>query len=484
MIIEAEKQKYEIVIGIEIHAQLNVDAKLFSKSKADSGNNINEDVSLFDIATPGKMPILNMGAVQKAVKTGLALNAEINLNSVFDRKHYFYPDLPQGYQITQFYEPIIKNGYLEVELEDGSNKKIRIARAHLEQDAGKLVHDLIPNKTAVDLNRSGIPLLEIVSEADIKSPHEASEYIKNLRAILRSIESCNGDMEKGEMRCDVNISVMPLGSKTFGTRCEIKNVNSVRFVSKAIEYEANRQVKEIEEGREIICETRLFDSVLGVTKSMREKEDASDYRYIPEPDLKPVFLTQQFVEEIKSTLPELPFAKKSRYQKNLGLTAHEAGLLTSEKEISLYFEELLLLVEDVKLCTNWIVGELFAKLNSTSTNLSDSKITVKNFAQLLNAIKKGEISGKQAKEVFSIMFDDGSDALEIIKKKGFIQISDESKILEIISAVLNVNQEKVAQYKEGKTKLFGYFTGEVMKASKGMVNPALASKILRQQLEN
>lgn len=484
MIIETQKQKYEIVIGIEIHAQLNVNAKLFSRSKADSGNGINEDVSLFDIATPGKMPILNMSAVKEAVKTGLALNAEINLNSIFDRKHYFYPDLPQGYQITQFYEPIVKNGYLEIELEDGSLKKIRIARAHLEQDAGKLIHDLIPGKTAVDLNRSGIPLLEIVSEADIKSPHEASEYIKNLRSVLRAVESCNGDMEKGEMRCDVNISVMPLGSKVFGTRCEIKNVNSIRFVAKAIEYEANRQVKELEEGREIICETRLFDSVLGVTKSMRAKEDASDYRYIPEPDLKPVFLTQEFVDEIKSILPELPFAKKNRYQKDLKLMSHEAGLLTAEKETSSYFEELLSLVNDAKLCANWIVGELFAKLNSASIHLSDCKINPKNFAELLNAIKKGEISGKQAKEVFAIMFEEGTSALEVIKQKGFVQISDEGAILDIISNILNDNQDKVAQYKEGKTKLFGYFTGEVMKASKGMVNPALASKLLKQKLES
>ena len=483
MIIEAKNKKYEIVIGIEIHAQLNVNAKLFSSSRADSGNGVNEDVSMFDIATPGKMPILNMKAVEQAVKTGLALNAEVNTNSIFDRKHYFYPDLPQGYQITQFYEPIVKNGFVEIELEDGSIKKIRVARAHLEQDAGKLMHDLVPNKTVVDLNRSGIPLLEIVSEADIKSPFEASEYIKNLRSILRAVNSCNGDMEKGEMRCDVNISVMPLGSKVFGTRCEIKNVNSVRFVAKAIEYEANRQVEEIEAGREIICETKLFDSVLGVTKSMRTKEEAGDYRYIPEPDLKPVKLEKEYIESIKKTLPELPFAKKARYQKDLGLSSHEAGLLTLEKETSAYFEELLALVKDAKLCANWILVELFAKLNLANMNLNDCKVDYKSFAELLNAIKSGEISGKQAKEVFAEMFETGKNAKEIIKEKGFVQLSNEGEILKIILDVLAQNSEKVAEYRSGKTKLFGYFTGEVMKASKGTVNPALASKLLKEQLD-
>ena len=483
MIIETQNQKYEIVIGIEIHAQLNIKAKLFSCSRADSGNDINENVSLFDIATPGQLPILNMKAVEEAAKIGVALNAEVNLKSMFDRKHYFYPDLPQGYQITQFYEPIIKNGKLEIELEDGSIKIIRIARAHLEQDAGKLVHDLIPNKTVVDLNRSGIALLEIVSEADIQSPHEACEYIKNLRSTLRAINACNADMEKGEMRCDVNISIMPVGSSAFGTRCEIKNVNSVKFVAKAIEYEANRQVKEIEAGREIICETRLFDSNLGVTKSMRSKESATDYRYIPDPDIKPVIITKEFVQEIEKNLPELPFAKKTRYQAEFGLSSHEAGLLTAEKEISSYFEALLPLVNNSKLCSTWITGELFAKFNATNQTLKTCKINTQNFAELLNAIQQNEISGKQAKDVFTEMFETGKDAKEIIKEKGFVQISNTEEIAKIINTVLEKNASKVEEYKSGKVKLFGYFTGEVMKLSKGMVNPALASELLKKQLD-
>jgi aspartyl-tRNA(Asn)/glutamyl-tRNA(Gln) amidotransferase subunit B len=482
MKIQGRKTEYEIVIGIEIHAQLNVKHKLFSYSKAESGMEANSNVSIFDIATPGKMPILNREAVNKAIAVGLSFNAEINQHSIFDRKHYFYPDLPQGYQITQFYEPIIKNGFLEIELEDGSVKKIRIARAHLEQDAGKLVHDLIPQKSVVDLNRSGVPLLEIVSEADIKSPFEATEYIKNLRSILRAINACNGDMEKGEMRCDINISVMPVGSKVFGTRCEVKNVNSIRFVAKAIEYEANRQVAEIEEGREIACETRLFDAISGATKAMRTKESSSDYRYIPEPDLKPVKITKEEIEKAKKVLPELPFAKKTRYISELSLPKHEAGLLTEEAETSTYFEEILAKVGDAKLCANWLVGELFAKLNESGNELSSVK--PQDFAELLNAIKKGEISGKQGKEVFAEMFETGRKATEIIKEKGFVQVSDEGAIIKIITEVLEKNAEKVAEYKSGKTKLFGFFTGEVMKASKGMVNPALASKLLKEKLDS
>ena len=483
MIIETEKGKYELVIGIEIHAQLNVHAKLFSKTRAASGDEPNSDVSFFDIANPGKMPILNEMAVEKAVKFGLAVDAEINKASIFDRKHYFYPDLPAGYQITQFYEPIVKNGALEIELENGDFKKIQIARAHLEQDAGKLMHDVIPGKTAVDLNRSGVPLLEIVSEAQIKSPHEACEYIKNLRAILRAVGSCNGDMEKGEMRCDINISVMPLGSKVFGTRCEVKNVNSIKFVAKAIEYEALRQVKEIEEGRPIICETRLFDANLGVTKSMRGKETAADYRYMPEPDLKPITLTDEFILGLKKEIPELPLQKLGRYTKELGLTKHEALLLSSEIEISTYFESLLKHVNDPKLCANWMVGELFARLNESGLLIIECKVGAENLAQLLNSVKKGEISGKQAKEVLEEMFESGAKAEAIIKEKGFVQVSDPTLILKIIEEVLSNNSEKVAEYKAGRVKLFGFFTGEVMKLSKGSVNPGLASTLLKEKLD-
>jgi aspartyl-tRNA(Asn)/glutamyl-tRNA(Gln) amidotransferase subunit B len=483
MIIKTERAEYEIVIGIEVHAQLNLDAKLFSQTSINFGDEINENVSFFDIASPGKLPILNKKAVEEAVKIGLSLNAEINPMSIFDRKHYFYPDSPQGYQITQFYEPIVKNGFLEIELPEGGLKKIRITRAHLEQDAGKLMHDLIQGKTVVDYNRVGATLLEIVSEPDIKSPFEASEYIKNLRAILRATGACKGDMEKGEMRCDVNVSVMPLGSKVFGTRCEIKNVNSVRFVAKAIEYEANRQVEEIEAGRKITSETRLFDSALSITKAMRGKENASDYRYIPEPDLKPIYITAEFIEEIKKGLPEMPFSKKIRYQNEFGLSSFEAGLLTLEVETSKYFEELLSLIKDAKLCANWMLGELFAKLNASNLELSSCKVKPSDLGELLSKIKNGDISNTQGKEVFAEMFETGEKATDIIKKKGFVQISGEDAILKIIKEVLANHKEKVEEYKTGKTKLFGFFTGEVMKASKGMVNPAVASKVLKDELE-
>jgi aspartyl-tRNA(Asn)/glutamyl-tRNA(Gln) amidotransferase subunit B len=484
MKIEGKHGSYEVVIGIEIHAQLNVKAKLFSQSAVDWEDAPNTNVSMFDIAIPGKMPILNKKVVEEAVKVGLAFNATINKHSIFDRKHYFYPDLPQGYQITQFYHPIIENGNLEIELEDGSTKIIRIARAHLEQDAGKLVHDLIPNNTVVDLNRSGIPLLEIVSEADIKSPYEASEYIKNLRLTLRSIGASNGDMEKGEMRCDVNISVMPVGSKVFGTRCEIKNVNSIKFVAKAIEYEAERQVREIEAGKQIICETRLFDSSLGVTKSMRIKEMASDYRYIPEPDLKPINITEEFISSVKDKMPELPLLKRKKYKEELNLSRHEATILTEEPETAIFFESVLSEVKDAKLCANWLLVELFARLNTSGQSLLECKINPAKFAQLLLSIKSGEVSGKQAKEILIEMFETGKSANEIIKEKGFTQTNDEAEIIKIINNVLLKNAEKVLEYKSGKVKLFGFFTGEIMKASGGKVNPAITSKLLKQILES
>jgi aspartyl-tRNA(Asn)/glutamyl-tRNA(Gln) amidotransferase subunit B len=482
MIIEGEKGKYEIVIGIEIHAQVNSKAKLFSKTKADSGNDANEDVSFFDIASPGKMPILNEFVLNQAIKTGLSLNAEINEKSIFDRKHYFYPDLPQGYQITQFYEPIIKNGFLMIELEDGSEKKIRINRAHLEQDAGKLIHDLIPNKSAIDLNRSGVPLLEIVSEPDIKSSFEACEYIKNLRAILRAVGTCNANMEKGEMRCDINISVMPLGSKTFGTRCEIKNVNSVKFAGIAIEFEAERQVREIEAGREIICETRTFDANTGETKSMRVKESSEDYRYIPEPDLKPVLIAKELIEKISKEIPELPFEKIKRYKSVLGLSKDDAILLNSEKEFSQFFEAVISKNVDPKLSANWITTELFARLKKAEIEITNSPINPESLAQLIKLIQDATISGKQAKEVLTEMFETGKQASEIIEEKGLVQVSDVGEITKIIDSILLQHSEKVLEFKSGKTKLLGFFTGEVLKLSKGKANPAITSKILLEKL--
>lgn len=475
---------YEIVIGIEVHTQLNTETKLFSSTPADWESIPNENVSMFDIATPGQMPILNWVAVEKAVKTGLALNAIINPVSIFDRKHYFYPDLPQGFQITQFYEPIVLNGFLTINTEDGGEKKIRINRAHLEQDAGKLMHDLIPGKSVVDLNRSGVPLLEIVSEPDIKSPFEATEYIKNLRAILRAVGTSSADMEKGEMRCDINISVMPCGSAVFGTRCEIKNVNSIRFAAKAIEYEAYRQVEEIEAGREVISETRLFDANLGITKSMRRKEVTADYRYMPEPDLKPVKITLEMIEKIQKEIPELPFEKQKRYVASCGISKEDALLLTSEVEFSNYYEEMLQFSSNSKLCASMLTSELFAFLNKNGIALSECKVNARNLASLVNFITDGTISGKQAKDVLPIMFEEGKTANEIIKEKGLMQISNPFEIEKIIEDVLAKNAEKVAEYKSGKIKLFGFFTGEVMKASGGKVNPALTNKILTEKLGN
>lgn len=482
MIIKGTKSDYEVVIGIEIHAQVNSNAKLFSQSTSSSQGDVNENVSFFDIASPGQMPVLNEFVLRQAVKTGLALNAEVNQKSIFDRKHYFYPDLPSGYQITQFYEPVIKNGYLMIENENGEEKKIRINRAHLEQDAGKLIHDLIPARTVVDLNRAGVPLLEIVSEPDIKSAFEACEYIKNLRLTLRAIEACNGDMEKGELRCDINISVMPIGSKEFGTRCEVKNVNSIKFVGKAIEYEAERQVKVIEEGGKVVCETRLFDANTGTTKSMRTKESSLDYRYIPEPDLKPVLIEPSFIEEIKRAMPELPLAKLKRYQEEFKLSKDEAVLLTSEKEISAYFEELITFASDIKLCANWLTGELFARLNKIGVSIKECPINPKSFAELLKLIGENTISGKIAKDVLTEMFEAGKSAPEIVKEKNLVQITDKAEIEKLVEGVLASNGEKVAEYKAGKVKLLGFFAGEVMKLSKGKANPVILNEILTQKL--
>lgn len=484
MIIQGKNNEYEIVVGIEVHAQIKSNAKLFSGSRAGSENEPNEDVSFFDIASPGKMPVLNDFIIKQAVKTGLALNAEINPNSIFDRKHYFYPDLPSGYQITQFYEPIIRNGHIIIELENGTEKKIRINRAHIEQDAGKLIHDLIPGKTVVDLNRSGVPLLEIVSEPDIQSIFEACEYIKALRAILRSIETCAGDMEKGELRCDINISVRPKGSEKFGTRCEIKNVNSIKFVGKAIEYEAQRQVEEIEGSRAVKCETRLFDAVANITKTMREKETEADYRYIPEPDLKSVIISNDFINKIKNSLPELPLNKIKRYKKDFSLSQEDAAFLASENEISFFFEEVVKNTGEPKLSANWITSELFALLNKANINISASPIKPSYISSLINMITKEEVSGKMGKEILTLMFESKKSPEEIVKEKGMMQITNPADIEKIIDSILEKHSEKVQEYKLGKTKLLGFFTGEIMKVSSGKVNPAITNQLLLKKLSS
>ena len=476
-------KKYEVVIGLEVHAQLKTQNKLFSFSKTEFGSDPNSQVSLFDIALPGMLPVLNKDVIDLAIKTGLALNAKINKSSRFDRKHYFYPDLPQGYQITQLYEPIIENGFLEIDMQDGSIKKIRINRAHIEQDAGKLTHDLHPRFSCVDLNRSGIPLLEIVSEPDIRSAYEACEYIKELRSILRTAETCDGDMDKGSFRCDVNISLMPEGSKTFGTRVEIKNMNSIRFIEKAIEYEIQRHIEAIESGLKLAQETRLFDAENGVTKSMRSKEDSVDYRYMPDPDLLSLEISDQDIENAKLKLPLMPRKKRDKYSSEFGLPAFEAGLLASSNEISNFFDQMVEIAKDGKMCANWLLVELFARLNKDGIGISDSKVDSRKMAELVLLIKSGKISGKIAKDVLDKMLESGKGAEEIVSSLGLLQISDKASIEKFVDDILLKNQDKVAEYKSGKVKLFGFFVGQAMVASKGSLNPEMLNEVLKSKLD-
>ncbi|AZL15027.1 Asp-tRNA(Asn)/Glu-tRNA(Gln) amidotransferase subunit GatB [Rickettsiales endosymbiont of Stachyamoeba lipophora] len=475
--------KWEIVIGLEVHAQVASNSKLFSGASTEFGAEPNHNVSLIDAAFPGMLPRLNKFCVEQAVKTGIGIDAEINLVSFFDRKNYFYPDLPQGYQITQFYKPIVENGSLLIQLSDGTTKTIGIERIHLEQDAGKSLHDQSPNYTYIDLNRSGIALMEIVSRPDLRSAEEAAEYMKNLRLILRYLGTCDGDMEKGSLRCDANVSVRLRGEHKLGTRCEIKNLNSIRYITKAIEYEAERQIEIIENGGKIDQETRLYDVSTGETRTMRSKEDAFDYRYFPDPDLLPLIITQQFVDNIKASMPELPAQKCKRYTKTIGLSEYDAEVLTSEKEIAEYFEEVASQV-DAKLAANWIMGDLFARLKKENLEIIESPISTDMLAKLIKLIESNVISGKIAKQVFEIMFDEKRDPEEIVEKEGLTQVTDISSIEKIIEEVLNNNQDKVAEYKSGKDKLFGFFVGQVMKLSGGKVNPEILNGILKKKLSS
>lgn len=484
MIVEGRDKKYEVVVGIEVHAQLSTSHKLFSSAKTDFGSEPNSQVALVDIAFPGMLPVLNFEAVRKSIAAGLGMCATINKNSRFDRKHYFYPDLPQGYQITQLYSPIILDGHIDIDLEDGATKTIRVERAHIEQDAGKLVHDLYPNHSCVDLNRAGIPLLEIVSAPDIRSPYEACEYVKNLRAILRAVDASDGDMEKGSFRCDVNISVRPSGESKFGTRCEIKNVNSIRSVARAIEYEARRHVEVIENGGKINQETRLFNADTGETRKMRSKEDADDYRYFPDPDLRALVLSDALIDEVRSSLPELPRHKRDRYIKNLGLSIYDASVLTSDDKISQFFEIIYAECKDAKLACTWITSELFGRFNKLGLELETSKITAQNFALLLLLIKKDVISGKIAKDVLDTMIETGENPEIIVSSQGLTQVTDESEIIKIIDKVLLQNQDKVAEYRSGKDKMFGFFVGQTMKEMSGKGNPAVINKILIEKLKS
>ena len=470
---------WNLVIGIEIHAQVNSKSKLFSSSPTDFGSKPNSQVSLIDAAMPGMLPVINKFCIEQAVKSGIGLNAKINKKSIFDRKNYFYQDLPQGYQISQYKDPIVGEGFVEIETENGQ-KKIGVERLHLEQDAGKSLHDQDPNFTFVDLNRSGIALMEIVSKPDMNSPEEAVEYVRKVRSILRYLGTCDGNMEQGSLRADVNVSVNKPGNE-LGTRCEIKNLNSFKFIHAAIVYEAKRQIKLIEQGESVNQETRLFNTQSGETRSMRSKEDAHDYRYFPDPDLLPLTLDDDWIKGLQDSIPELPDQIKERFINEYSLSSYDANIIVSDKATSEYFEDVVK-NRNPKLVTTWVTGELFSILNKKNLIIEDSPITSKQLGELVDNIENGKISNRQAKEVLEEMCESGKGGLEIIDEKGLSQISDENEIESLVDNVLNSNPENVKKYKNGKDKLFGFFVGEAMKLSKGKANPKIVNDLIKKKL--
>ncbi len=477
--------EWEVVIGLEVHAQVTSKAKLFSGASAAYGGEPNSHVSLVDAAMPGMLPVPNRECIRQAVRTGMAINAQINRYSRFDRKNYFYADLPQGYQISQLYHPIVGEGEIEVTLDekdpDSPRKIIGSERIHVEQDAGKLMHDQHPTMSYVDLNRSGVALMEIVSRPDMRSPAEAGAYVKKLRSILRYVGSCDGNMEEGSMRADVNVSVRKPGAE-YGTRTETKNVNSIRFVMQAIEVEARRQVDLIEDGGTVVQETRLFDPNKMETRSMRSKEDAHDYRYFPDPDLLPLELDDAFLDECKASLPELPDAKRARYENALGLTAYNAAVLTAEAETAFWFEELLAHGVDPKQGSNWLLSELFGALNKLGKTLDESPVGPAQAAELLKLVADGTISGSIAKQVFEIMLETGQGAAAIVEEKGLKQTSDTGAIEAVIAEILANNPGQLEQYRGGKEALFGFFVGQTMKAMQGKANPQVVNDLLKKAL--
>ena len=472
---------WEMVIGLEIHAQISSKSKLFSGASASFGAEANSNVSLVDAAMPGMLPVINEYCVEQAVKTGLALNAQINNVSVFDRKNYFYADLPQGYQISQFTKPIVGEGEIIIDLDDGNHTTIGIERLHLEQDAGKSLHDQHPSKSFIDLNRTGVALMEIVSKPDIRSPQEAGAYVKKIRSILRYVGACDGNMEEGSLRADCNVSVRRSG-EDFGTRCEIKNLNSIRFIIQAIQSEAERQVDILEAGGKIDQETRLFDTSTGETRSMRSKEDAHDYRYFPDPDLLPLELKESWVKEIKDKLPELPDILKKRLIKDFGITSYDASILVEEKDYVDFYQKAAD-GNDGKLTANWMITELFGALRKENLSISQSPISSQNLGELVSLISNGTISGKIAKDVFVEMMTNKKSPSEIVKEKGLEQVSDDTAILKLINQVISENDDKVKDYLGGKDKLFGFFVGQVMKLSQGKANPGLVNKFLKENLK-
>ena len=480
-VIGGDSGDWEVVVGLEVHAQVISHSKLFSGAATDFGAEPNTQVSLVDAAFPGMLPVLNAVCIEQAVRTGLGLNAQINLTSVFERKNYFYADLPAGYQISQYQYPLVGEGRVTVDLADGSTREIGIERLHVEQDAGKSLHDQHPRATLIDLNRAGVALMEIVSRPDIRSPEEAGAYLRKLRSILRYLGTCDGNMEQGSMRCDINVSVRPVGDNALRTRAEVKNVNSVRFVMQAIEHEAARQVALYESGGTVVQETRLYDSGRGETRSMRAKEFAHDYRYFPDPDLLPLHLDPENVARIRAALPELPDQRKQRFIDDYGLNAYDAGVLTAEKEASEYFE-LVAKGRDGKQAANWVITNLFAVLNKQGRSITDSPISAADLGTLLDRMADKTISGRIAKDVFEIMAETGEDPDAIIKAKGLKQITDTGAIEAAVEKVLAANPGQVEQFRAGNEKVLTWLVGQVMKATAGKANPAQVNALLRTKL--
>ncbi len=477
------RDKYEVVIGLEVHAQLKTKSKIFAPDSTEFGNEQNSQISPITLGMPGVLPVLNKECVNMGIKLGLALNCEIPERCKFDRKQYFYPDLPKGYQISQYDEPICVNGYLDI-----NGKRIGITRAHLEEDAGKLVHvgaAGIAGSTysLVDLNRAGTPLLEIVSEPDMRSSEEAKNYMEELRNIVRYIGVCDGNLEEGSMRCDANISIMPKGSKEFGTRAEIKNVNSFRALQRAIEYEIDRQIELVEDGEEVVQETRLWDDNAGETRSMRGKEDAHDYRYFPEPDLMPLSISREWVEEVRKTLPELPSQKRQRYM-DLGLSEYDASVIVEQMQSALFFDKVLELGGNAKIAVNFMMGEIAAYLKENHIEITDTKLTPENLVELIGLIEKGTISNNIGKQILIDMLQTGEKASAIVEKKGLSQITDVDAIRKMVEEVVANNPNQVEQYKSGKTNILGFFVGQIMKATKGRANPKTVNEILLELLND
>jgi aspartyl-tRNA(Asn)/glutamyl-tRNA(Gln) amidotransferase subunit B len=475
---------WEVVIGLEIHAQLATKSKIFSGSATAYGAAPNTQANLVDLAYPGVLPVLNAEALRMAVKFGVAIGATIARRSIFARKNYFYPDLPKGYQISQYEHPVVGKGSLAVVLDDGAVKTIGVTRAHLEEDAGKSLHEGLANASGIDLNRAGTPLLEIVSEPDMRSAKEAVAYMKKIHTLVRYLEICDGNMQEGSFRCDANVSVRPRGANKFGTRAEIKNLNSFRFVEKAIQFEVARQIELIESGGKVVQETRLYDSDKNETRSMRSKEEANDYRYFPDPDLLPVEIDQEFIDAVRATLPELPDQKAARFARDFGLSAYDAGVLCASRELGAYFESLVLALgaAHAKLAANWVMGELSSALNRDNVEITASRVSAADLCGLLGRIVDATISGKIAKDVFDAMWSEGKTADAIIEARGLRQITDAGAIESVIDAVIAANPKQLADYRAGKDKLFGFFVGQVMKATGGKANPAQLNDLLKAKL--